>query len=134
MADLSGKWKEQSNEQLGEFFEAIEVPYLVRKAMAKLPLTVTVKQDGDNFAIKTVTLVKVFEQKFTVGEEFEETNPFGDKALVKASWEGEKLVIAPTVEPDKPWPVVTRELVGTDGMVTTFEVKNVVCKRHLKKV
>ncbi|XP_078001209.1 cellular retinoic acid-binding protein 1-like [Glandiceps talaboti] len=130
--NFAGKWKEQRNEKLAEFLTEIGTPYLVRKAMAHLPLTVNITQDGDDFDIRTVTMVKILEQKFTVGEEFEEVNPFGEKAIVIASWEGEKLVIRPTVDPGKPWPVVCREFVD-DVMLLTLTVNDVVCKRYFKK-
>ena len=50
---------------------------MIRKMADNSSPTMTVEQTDNNFVIKLISLVSKKEIKFTVGEEFEETQPDG---------------------------------------------------------
>eukprot|EP00061_Rhincodon_typus_P017051 g45579.t1 len=82
---------------------------------ASKPL-VEIRQDGDQFYIKTSTAVRTTEINFKIGEEFEEETVDGRKCKSVPSWENEnkiycKQTLVSGSGPKTHW---TRELVNDE--------------------
>ncbi|XP_069758958.1 cellular retinoic acid-binding protein 1 isoform X1 [Narcine bancroftii] len=101
----------------------------VAVAAASKPL-VEIRQDGDQFYIKTSTTVRTTEINFTVGEEFEEETVDGRKCKSLPKWENEnkiycKQTLLNGAGPKTHW---TRELVNNE-LILTLVADDVVCTR-----
>uniref|UniRef100_A0A8C2P7K2 Cytosolic fatty-acid binding proteins domain-containing protein n=1 Tax=Capra hircus TaxID=9925 RepID=A0A8C2P7K2_CAPHI len=81
MPNFAGTWKMRSSENFDELLKALGVNAMLRKvavAAASKP-HVEIRQDGDQFYIKTSTTVRTTEINFKVGEGFEEETVDGRK-------------------------------------------------------
>ncbi|XP_038058947.1 retinol-binding protein 1-like [Patiria miniata] len=133
--DMSGTWKNVKNENLENFFKALNLDIGVRTmAMAQKPV-IEINQDGEVFRILTEG-IKTVESNFTVGQEYTDINPLDDNepSTYLAVWDGDKLR---TENKSHPHAIhFDRELV--DGqLVQTLTSgtgdKAVVCKRIFDK-
>nr|XP_060473399.1 cellular retinoic acid-binding protein 1 [Panthera onca] len=85
MPNFAGTWKMRSSENFDELLKALGVNAMLRKvavAAASKP-HVEIRQDGDQFYIKTSTTVRTTEINFKVGEGFEEETVDGRKCRVR---------------------------------------------------
>uniref|UniRef100_A0A2K6UC32 Cellular retinoic acid binding protein 1 n=1 Tax=Saimiri boliviensis boliviensis TaxID=39432 RepID=A0A2K6UC32_SAIBB len=91
---------------------------------------VEIRQDGDQFYIKTSTTVRTTEINFKVGEGFEEETVDGRKCRSLATWENENKIhcTQTLLEGDGPKTYWTREL-ANDELILTFGADDVVCTR-----
>uniref|UniRef100_A0ACB8E4Y3 Cellular retinoic acid-binding protein 1 n=1 Tax=Sphaerodactylus townsendi TaxID=933632 RepID=A0ACB8E4Y3_9SAUR len=81
MPNFAGTWKMRSSENFDELLKVLGVNAMLRKvavAAASKP-HVEIRQDGDQFYIKTSTTVRTTEINFKVGESFEEETVDGRK-------------------------------------------------------
>ncbi|CAL8375973.1 unnamed protein product [Arctogadus glacialis] len=81
MPNFAGIWKMRSSENFDELLKALGVNAMLRKvagAAAAKP-HVEIRQDGQQFYIKTSTTVRTTEINFTIGEEFCEETVDGRK-------------------------------------------------------
>uniref|UniRef100_A0A8C4UED2 Cellular retinoic acid binding protein 1 n=1 Tax=Falco tinnunculus TaxID=100819 RepID=A0A8C4UED2_FALTI len=81
MPNFAGTWKMRSSENFDELLKALGVNAMLRKvavAAASKP-HVEIRQDGDQFYIKTSTTVRTTEINFKIGESFEEETVDGRK-------------------------------------------------------
>ncbi|XP_042907907.1 fatty acid-binding protein isoform X2 [Parasteatoda tepidariorum] len=92
MAELCGKFKLVSSENFDEFMKAMGVGLVMRKAGVMSKPVVEIKQDGDQFILKTTTTFKTTELKFKLNEEFEETRMDGSVCKTTVVLEDGKLV------------------------------------------
>lgn len=92
MAGLVGKWKLSESENFDEFLKALGVGLTWRKLGQTSKPTVEIKSEGDNWTIKTSTLLKNSELNFALGKEFEESRIDGVKVKTVINLEGDKLV------------------------------------------
>ncbi|XP_053320294.1 cellular retinoic acid-binding protein 1 [Spea bombifrons] len=132
MPDFAGIWKMKSSENFDELLKALGVNAMLRKvavAAASKP-HVEIRQNGDQFYIKTSTTVRTTEIRFTVGEEFEEETVDGRKCKSSPVWEKENKIYCKQtlVEGTGPRTYWTRELLG-DELILTFGADDVVCTR-----
>ncbi|XP_048375653.1 cellular retinoic acid-binding protein 1 isoform X2 [Sphaerodactylus townsendi] len=91
---------------------------------------VEIRQDGDQFYIKTSTTVRTTEINFKVGESFEEETVDGRKCRSLATWENENKIYCKQtlLEGEGPKTYWTRELAGEE-LILTFGANDVVCTR-----
>ncbi|XP_064612265.1 sodium/calcium exchanger regulatory protein 1-like [Liolophura sinensis] len=136
MATLAGHWKLDTTENFDEYMEAVGVGYVLRKLASTAKPEQHISVDGDNWTIKTTSLVKNTEIKFTLGQEFDETTADGRKVKTTATLDGNKLTMNQTGV--KVPSILTREL-QEDGktMVMTLvakkDGKDVTCIRKYKR-
>ncbi|XP_051998507.1 cellular retinoic acid-binding protein 1-like [Xyrauchen texanus] len=132
MANFAGTWKMKSSENFEELLKALGVNAMLRKvacAAASKP-HVEIRQNGEQFYIKTSTTVRTTEIKFQIGEEFNEETVDGRKCKSMATWESEtKITCRQTlVDGNGPKTFWTRELRGNE-LILTFGADDVVCTR-----
>ncbi|KAE8617105.1 hypothetical protein XENTR_v10008982 [Xenopus tropicalis] len=91
---------------------------------------VEIRQNGEQFYIKTSTTVRTTEINFTVGEEFYEETVDGRKCKSFPVWDKENKIYCKQTLLDGAGPRTywTRELVG-DELILTFGADDVVCTR-----
>uniref|UniRef100_A0A2K6DTB2 Cellular retinoic acid binding protein 1 n=1 Tax=Macaca nemestrina TaxID=9545 RepID=A0A2K6DTB2_MACNE len=102
MPNFAGTWKMRSSENFDELLKALGVNAMLRKvavAAASKP-HVEIRQDGDQFYIKTSTTVRTTEINFKVGEGFEEETVDGRKCRVRPQSQYRR----PRVPTPRPWP------------------------------
>ncbi|NXR28761.1 RABP1 protein, partial [Cinclus mexicanus] len=77
---------------------------------------VEIRQDGDQFYIKTSTTVRTTEISFKIGENFEEETVDGRKCRSLATWENENKIYCKQtlIEGDGPKTYWTRELANDE--------------------
>ncbi|KAM7152315.1 cellular retinoic acid-binding protein 1 [Macrochelys suwanniensis] len=132
MPNFAGTWKMKSSENFDELLKALGVNAMLRKvavAAASKP-HVEIRQDGDQFYIKTSTTVRTTEINFKVGESFEEETVDGRKCRSLATWENENKIYCKQtlIEGEGPETYWTREL-ANDELILTFGADDVVCTR-----
>ncbi|XP_043843545.1 cellular retinoic acid-binding protein 1 [Dromiciops gliroides] len=132
MPNFAGTWKMRSSENFDELLKALGVNAMLRKvavAAASKP-HVEIRQDGDQFYIKTATTVRTTEINFKVGEGFDEETVDGRKCRSLPTWENEnKIYCTQTlVEGSGPKTYWTREL-ANDELILTFGADDIVCTR-----
>lgn len=132
MPNFAGTWKMRSSENFDELLKALGVNAMLRKvavAAASKP-HVEIRQDGDQFYIKTSTTVRTTEINFKVGEGFEEETVDGRKCRSLPTWENENKIhcTQTLLEGDGPKTYWTREL-ANDELILTFGADDVVCTR-----
>lgn len=132
MPNFAGTWKMKSSENFDELLKALGVNAMLRKvagAAAAKP-HVEIRQDGEQFYIKTSTSVRTTEINFHVGEEFDEETVDGRKCKSLPTWETENKIYCKQtlVDGDGPKTYWTRELNG-DELILTFGADDVVCTR-----
>merc|ERR1711973_692040 len=89
-----------SADQHGEFLEALDVSFLLRKAATVSTPLMEISEDAGTWNIKTSTTLKTMELKFKLDEQFDETTPDGREVSAKGTRElidGE-LVYTMTIE------------------------------------
>ncbi|TFK00431.1 C5a anaphylatoxin chemotactic receptor 1-like [Platysternon megacephalum] len=136
MPNFAGTWKMKSSENFDELLKALGVNAMLRKvavAAASKP-HVEIRQDGDQFYIKTSTTVRTTEINFKVGESFEEETVDGRKCRSLATWENENKIYCKQtlIEGEGPKTYWTREL-ANDELILTFGADDVVCTRIYQK-
>ncbi|XP_074693461.1 cellular retinoic acid-binding protein 1 isoform X1 [Strix aluco] len=134
MPNFAGTWKMRSSENFDELLKALGVNAMLRKvavAAASKP-HVEIRQDGDQFYIKTSTTVRTTEINFKIGESFEEETVDGRKCRSLATWENENKIYCKQtlVEGDGPKTYWTREL-ANDELILKESRKLIL---HLEEV
>ncbi|XP_062402583.1 cellular retinoic acid-binding protein 1 [Sardina pilchardus] len=132
MTNFAGTWKMKSSENFDELLKALGVNAMLRKvavAAASKP-HVEIRQDGEQFYIKTSTTVRTTEINFHIGEEFDEETVDGRKCKSLATWESESKIYCKQtlVDGDGPKTFWSRELRG-DELILIFGADNVLCTR-----
>ncbi|CAM5144797.1 unnamed protein product [Eretmochelys imbricata] len=132
MPNFAGTWKMKSSENFDELLKALGVNAMLRRvavAAASKP-HVEIRQDGDQFYIKTSTTVRTTEINFKVGESFEEETVDGRKCRSLATWENENKIYCKQtlIGGEGPKTYWTREL-ANDELILTFGADDVVCTR-----
>ncbi|XP_041964861.1 cellular retinoic acid-binding protein 1 isoform X1 [Alosa sapidissima] len=91
---------------------------------------VEIRQNGEQFYIKTSTTVRTTEINFHIGEEFDEETVDGRKCKSLATWESENKIYCKQtlVDGDGPKTFWSRELQG-DELILIFGADNVLCTR-----
>ncbi|KAL2300565.1 hypothetical protein Nmel_013447 [Mimus melanotis] len=137
MPNFAGTWKMRSSENFDELLKALGQPSvrLATSSSASSPLRpgvnamlrkvavaaaskphVEIRQDGDQFYIKTSTTVRTTEINFKIGESFEEETVDGRKCRSLATWENENKIYCKQtlIEGDGPKTYWTRELANDE--------------------
>ena len=116
--DFNGTWKlESSSDNFEELLTALNVGFVLRKAIVNLKPEHIIKQDGDKFHIITKTPIRNQEVEFKVGEEYEQKHMTEDRMNRSiVTWEGDALVTK--VLNNDNVPVMTRSLEGGKMKVT----------------
>nr|UAA83478.1 fatty acid-binding protein [Haemaphysalis flava] len=91
-AAFMGKWKLSESENFDEFLKALGVGLAWRKLGQTSKPTVEIKAEGDDWSIKTHTMLKTTELKFTLGKEFDENRMDGTTVKSLVTLDGNKLV------------------------------------------
>uniref|UniRef100_A0A8C8M409 Cytosolic fatty-acid binding proteins domain-containing protein n=1 Tax=Oncorhynchus tshawytscha TaxID=74940 RepID=A0A8C8M409_ONCTS len=118
MTNFAGTWKMRSSENFDELLKALGVNAMLRKvagAAASKP-HVEIRQNGEQFYIKTSTTVRTTEINFLIGQEFNEETVDGRKCKSLATWETEsKMYCRQTLlDGNGPRTFWTRELMGDE--------------------
>ncbi|XP_075998478.1 cellular retinoic acid-binding protein 1a [Genypterus blacodes] len=132
MPNFAGTWKMRKSENFDELLKTLGVNAMLRRvagAAASNP-HVEIRQDGEQFYIKTSTTVRTTEINFQIGEEFNEETVDGRKCKSLATWETENKMrcqqtLVDGIGPKTYW---TRELSGNE-LILTFGADDVVCTR-----
>ncbi|XP_041715566.2 cellular retinoic acid-binding protein 1 [Coregonus clupeaformis] len=132
MTNFAGTWKMRSSENFDELLKALGVNAMLRKvagAAASKP-HVEIRQNDEQFYIKTSTTVRTTEINFLIGQEFNEETVDGRKCKSLVTWETEsKMYCRQTLlDGNCPRTFWTRELRG-DELILTFGADDVVCTR-----
>ncbi|KAG1955681.1 cellular retinoic acid-binding protein 1b [Pimephales promelas] len=132
MPNFAGTWKMKSSEHFEELLKALGVNAMLRKvacAAASKP-HVEIRQNGEQFYIKTSTTARTTEINFQIGQEFNEETVDGRKCKSLVTWETEnKMTCTQTLVDGKgPKTYWTRELRGNE-LILTFGADDVVCTR-----
>ncbi|KAK2914067.1 hypothetical protein QQF64_030080 [Cirrhinus molitorella] len=132
MPNFAGTWKMKSSENFEELLKALGVNAMLRKvacAAASKP-HVEIRQNGEQFYIKTSTTVRTTEINFQIGQEFNEETVDGRKCKSLVTWETEsKMTCRQTLlDGNGPKTFWTRELRGNE-LILTFGADDVVCTR-----
>ena len=108
MADLvSGKFQLTESDNFEGFMQRLGVGYLTRKLGNQSYPVVTINMDGgEEYCMKTESLVKTSELKFKLGDQFEEITGDGRKVLSTMS------MTAPNT--------MMHQMLGTDGGKNSF--------------
>lgn len=122
----------KSSENFDELLKALGVNAMLRKvanAAASKP-HVEIRQNGEQFYIKTSTTVRTTEINFQVGQEFNEETVDGRKCKSLPTWETENKIYCKQTLLDAGGPKTfwTRELRG-DELILTIGADDVVCTR-----
>lgn len=131
MPNVTGKYKLESSEKFDEYMKALGVGVMTRTMANNATPVQEIKQDNEEFFIKTTTTFKTTEIKFKLNETFDETTGDGRKVKSLVSWDGDKLVHKQTGEPKDT--TITREFTD-DTMKMVLVVDDIVCTRVYKKV
>ncbi|KAM8761960.1 cellular retinoic acid-binding protein 1 isoform 2-T2 [Acanthopagrus schlegelii] len=96
---------------------------------------VEIKQNGEQFYIKTSTTVRTTEINFHIGEEFNEETVDGRKCKSLATWETENKIYCKQtlLSGNGPKTFWSRELKG-DELILIFGADDVVCTRIYGRV
>ena len=107
MADyVPGKYQLTESDNFEGFMQRLGVGYLTRKLGNQSYPVVTIDKEGDEYNMKTESLVKTSELKFKLGEQFEEITGDGRKVLSTMSM----------TEPN----TILHQMLGTDGGKDSF--------------
>ncbi|XP_061545067.1 retinoid-binding protein 7 [Phycodurus eques] len=92
--NYTGTWDMVSNVNFEGYMIALGIDFATRKVAAMLKPQKVIKQDGDQFSIRTLTTFRNYEIAFKVGEEFKEDNRSMDNRICQSmvNWENDKLV------------------------------------------
>jgi len=128
---LVGKYTLESSEKFDEFLKEMGVGFVTRKMAVSLSPTIEIKQEGEEYSIKTSTTFKTTELKFKLGEEFEETRMDGVTVKTKINKDGDSKLVQNQFG-EVPCEIV-REVVG-DSLKTVCTCNEVVSTRIYKRV
>uniref|UniRef100_A0A8C1KD59 Cytosolic fatty-acid binding proteins domain-containing protein n=2 Tax=Cyprinus carpio TaxID=7962 RepID=A0A8C1KD59_CYPCA len=132
MPNFAGTWKMKSSENFEELLKALGVNAMLRKvacAAASKP-HVEIRQNGEQFYIKTSTTVRTTEINFQIGQEFNEETVDGRKCKSLVTWETEnKMTCRQTLlDGNGPKTYWTRELRGNELILVRNDV---ACTMHI---
>uniref|UniRef100_A0A8B9JEH4 Cellular retinoic acid binding protein 1b n=1 Tax=Astyanax mexicanus TaxID=7994 RepID=A0A8B9JEH4_ASTMX len=118
MPNFAGSWKMKSSENFEDLLKALGVNAMLRKvacAAASKP-SVEIRQNCEQFYIKTSTTVRTTEINFQIGQEFNEETVDGRKCKSLATWETENKIACKQTLLDGNGPKTywTRELRGEE--------------------
>jgi len=126
---LVGKWNLTESENFDEFLKEMGVGITWRKLASTSKPTVIITNDGDNWSLKTSTLLKSSEIKFELGKEFTEHRIDGLDVKTVVNAEGDKLVQKQFGDNE----VIITRWVENDMLCVKCEIKDVVSTRKYKK-
>jgi len=126
---LVGKWNLTESENFDEFLKEMGVGITWRKLASTSKPTVIITNDGDNWSLKTSTLLKSSEIKFELGKEFTEHRIDGLDVKTVVNADGDKLVQKQFGDNE----VIITRWVENDMLCVKCEIKDVVSTRKYKK-
>jgi len=126
---LVGKWNLTDSENFDEFLKELGVGMTWRKLASSSKPTVTITNDGDNWTLKTSTMLKTSEIKFEIGKEFTEHRIDGLDVKTVVNIDGDKLVQKQFGEAE----VLITRWVEDDVLNVKCEIKDVVSTRKYKR-
>jgi len=124
-----GKWNMESSDKFDEWMKAIGVGMATRLIANKLKPATEISVNGDEWTVKTISTFKNTEQKFKLGQEFDEVTPDGRNVKSTVTADGNKLNINQVGDMTT---TMTREF-SADTMTITMTAKDVTCTRVYKK-
>ncbi|CAH4037227.1 unnamed protein product [Pieris brassicae] len=136
MPSIAGKYQHYKNDNIDDYFSAVGVPFMGRKMMGLSSPLMEITVDGDNMTIKTSSLLRTVEYKFTLGEEYEEEMP--SKTVIKSitKMQNESELITESVIPET-GEKTSRHYLFTDEecvITLTHEKAKTPAKRYFKRV
>ncbi|XP_015603131.2 fatty acid-binding protein homolog 5 [Cephus cinctus] len=134
MARILGTYQHERNENIDEYFKAIGVPYIARKMMSASSPRLEIKQDGDKWIIRTISMIRTVESIFTLNTEYEESMPSGEILKNTTTLANGNLVTL-SLLPDGSQTI--REYEVTDEgvvLIMSHEKSGHVAKRYFKRL
>ena len=129
MADfLNKKFKLYSSQNFDEYMSELKVGFMNRKLAKSVTPVVEVTLNGDEYTLKTSSLLKTTIIKFKLGEEFDEQRLDGVKVRSTVTLNGNVMTHVMKGKPDS---VIVREFNGNE-LKTVCTVNNVSCTRLYK--
>ncbi|XP_023030130.1 fatty acid-binding protein [Leptinotarsa decemlineata] len=133
MAHMEGKYTNEKNENLDEYFKGLGVPYIPRKLICSSRPTMEISKNNDEWTISTSTMFRTSSSKFKFGEEYEETMPGGTIKNV-TQMEGDNKLITNSVGPGEVRSSRKYEFIGDECVITyTSDQSPQVAKRYFKR-
>jgi len=126
---LVGKWNLTESENFDEFLKEMGVSMTWRKLASSSKPTVTITNDGDNWTLKTSTLLKTSEIKFEIGKEFTEHRIDGLDVKTVVNVDDNKLVQKQFGDSE----VLITRCVENDMLCVKCEINGVISTRKYKK-
>jgi len=126
---LVGKWNLTESENFDEFLKEMGIGMTWRKIASSSKPTVTITNDGENWSLKTSTMLKNSEIKFEIGKEFTEHRIDGEDVKTVVNIDGNKLVQKQFGADE----VLITRWVEDDMLCVKCEIKAVVSTRKYKK-
>ncbi|OQR75047.1 fatty acid-binding protein [Tropilaelaps mercedesae] len=127
---FNGIWKTIESVGYEDFLKAVDVGITWRVLSSGSKPSIEISVDGDSWILKTHTLLKTHELKFTLGEEFLETRLDGVRVKTTCTLEDGRLVQRSQGDKDI---TIIRELDGGDLLRTTFSYRDITATRVYKR-
>ncbi|XP_071520039.1 fatty acid-binding protein-like isoform X2 [Panulirus ornatus] len=133
MAQFTGTYKHERDDNLEQLFIQMGMNFLVRKLALRTSPTIEVKVEGDNWTISTIMSIRTLTWTFKLGEE---TIVDGTNGFVKVIFtlDGDRLVQTPVDETDEKAMTAVRHFTP-QGMTQTMvhKASGTTAVRHFKK-
>lgn len=131
---LCGVWDLEGNDdKFDDYMKKLDVGFAKRTLAKTTSPTVTIKQEGDDWSVKTASAVTTQELKFKLNEPIDEDTLDGRKAKTTFTLEGGKLVqTQKATKPNEKDSSLTREVDG-DKMRTICKCEDVTSVRTYKR-
>ncbi|XP_022671613.1 fatty acid-binding protein-like [Varroa jacobsoni] len=127
---FNGIWKTVESVDYEDFLKAVDVGITWRVLSSGSKPSIEIAINGNQWTLKTHTLLKTHELKFTLGEEFIETRLDGVRVKTTCTLENGKLVQRSLGDKEI---IIVRELHGDDLLKTTFSYKDITAIRVYKR-
>ncbi|XP_035435936.1 fatty acid-binding protein [Spodoptera frugiperda] len=132
---IAGKYQHYKNEDIDDYFSAVGVPYMGRKMMAMSSPLMEISVDGDQMAIKNISLMRTVENKFKLGEEYIENMPNAKIRSVTTKLDDKKIETKSVVEDTGAACGRLYEFTDDECVITlTHEKANTPAKRYFRRV
>jgi len=130
---LIGKWNLTESENFDEFLKEMGVGMTWRKLASSSKPTVTITNEGDNWSLKTSTLLKNSEIKFEIGKEFTEHRIDGENVKTVVNVDGDKLVQKQFGATEGASEVHITRWVEGDMLCVKCQINEIISTRKYKK-
>ncbi|KAM4703569.1 retinoid-binding protein 7 [Rhinophrynus dorsalis] len=133
LPDYNGTWNMISNNNFENYMLRLDIDFVTRKMAKLLKPQKVIEQKGDMFIIKTLSSLRNYIVKFTVGQEFDEETKGLDNRKCKSlvTWDNGRLICVQNGEKkNRGW----IHWIDSDELHLEMSCEGEVCKQVYKKV